>query len=560
MGTSGNKPNTKKQNDPNSPPDADQLECKIDQYLCTMCKNVPELTNVFTDNGYVEFKCKEHGTIILTVQQYFEKLKESEFIYYNFKCIRCNKKQKDHIKDLGLFKYCYNCKQIFCKECYPKHINENTKCKINECIQVNEMNTRCLEHFDEGIYTSFCLDDHENVCEYKNNGIEKHKKHNIKSFFNIVDSEEKLISKKNQVLKNLIKFNELILNTYKKYPDNYFHIINVKNLARLINAENSRDPKELETLFKELELNLKIKKKAIDEIRKKLNISLKGNEESLILRNKGIDDNALKLLSKVKLINLKELDLSYNKIKNIEYLENSFMGNLEYLSLNNNQIEDISVFEDMDFNKLKELNLQNNYIKKVVPLLEASMPALELLRIEGNSDLEPTMNEMKKLINKYQKKIVCVIQTFEDFNKKYEINFQKTSKRLDLNGNTNGNDILKDLYLLLPEINELTELRLADCGIDNISTLSRINLPKVERIDLSFNKIINIEPLCNMRKNQLKILYLNNNFICDILPLKKIKFFGGKGNITIEKNNIIVGKEVEGILKELQDNNIQVKI
>lgn len=236
------------------------------------------------------------------------------------------------------------------------------------------------------------------------------------------------------------------------------------------------------------------------------------------------------------------------------------MGNLEYLSLNNNQIEDISVFEDMDFNKLKELNLQNNYIKKVVPLLEASMPALELLRIEGNSDLEPTMNEMKKLINKYQKKIVCVIQTFEDFNKKYEINFQKTSKRLDLNGNTNGNDILKDLYLLLPEINELTELRLADCGIDNISTLSRINLPKVERIDLSFNKIINIEPLCNMRKNQLKILYLNNNFICDILPLKKIKFFGGKGNITIEKNNIIVGKEVEGILKELQDNNIQVKI
>ena len=33
---------------------------------------------------------------------------------------------------------------------------------------------------------------------------------------------------------------------------------------------------------------------------------LKGNEESLILRNKGIDDNALKLLSKVKLINLKE--------------------------------------------------------------------------------------------------------------------------------------------------------------------------------------------------------------------------------------------------------------
>ena len=59
------------------------------------------------------------------------------------------------------------------------------------------------------------------------------------------------------------------MNTYNCHPDNYFHNINVQILAKSIEAENSRDPKELENIFKELELNIRIKNDAIKEFKEK---------------------------------------------------------------------------------------------------------------------------------------------------------------------------------------------------------------------------------------------------------------------------------------------------
>ena len=528
-----------------------------DQYLCPMCKRVPELTNIFTDIGCIELKCKEHGANILTVKQYFEKIKESEFHYFNFKCKNCNRIQKNCLKKGdGLFQFCYICKKEFCHNCCKGGI-AHPKFHIEKCINVNEMNTRCLDHFDEGYYTSFCLDDNENVC--KKYTKKKHGGHNIKDFLKM-ETKQKIIVERNKVLSELIKFNNLILNTYRKHPDNYFHKMNVNMLADLIQAENSRNPKELENIFKELELKVNLKNKAIKEFKNKYNLEIKGNEEKLILRNKGIDNNALKLLTNIILYNLKEIDLSFNKIRNIDNLQYLYSGLLEYLSLNDNSIEDIKALENMDLSNLKELNLQNNQIKQFQSLIDAKMPVLELLRIENNSDLNPPLKELEQLKKKYEKQIVCVVQTFQDFNKKYKVNISKNTTKLDLVGNSKGNDILKDLYLLLPEINDLNELILSDCGIDNISVLSRIHLPKVEIIDLSFNKIIHIEPLCNLRKNKLRKLYLNNNIISDISPLKRIQFYGKSGTITIEKNNIIKNLEVENIIEELKNKNIKVKI
>ena len=142
-----------------------------------------------------------------------------------------------------------------------------------------------------------------------------------------------------------------------------------------------------------------------------------------------------------------------NKIRNIDNLQYLYSGLLEYLSLNDNSIEDIKALENMDLSNLKELNLQNNQIKQFQSLIDAKMPVLELLRIENNSDLNPPLKELEQLKKKYEKQIVCVVQTFQDFNKKYKVNISKNTTKLDLVGNSKGNDILKDLYLLLPEIN-----------------------------------------------------------------------------------------------------------
>ena len=351
------------------------------------------------------------------------------------------------------------------------------------------------------------------------------------------------------------------MNTYRQHPDNYFHNINVKILAESIEAENSRNPKELENIFRELELNIKIKNDAIKEFKEKFKYEINGDEDSLILRNKGINDDALKILSKIKLYNLKEIDLAFNNIKNLEYLENFSTKFLETLSLNDNKIEDINVLQKLDLKNLKLLNLQNNIIKDVKPLNEVNMPVLELLRIEGNNDLKPSMEDMKKVIKKFSKQIIYVVKTFEDFSKKYNVDIQRETTKLNLDGNSKGNEILKDLYLILPEINDLSELRLADCGIDDIFILSRLFLPKLEKIDLSFNKLIKIEALCNLRPNKLKVLYLNDNIISDISPLKRIKFYGGAGKITIENNNFILeSSEVKNIIKDLENKKIKIKV
>ena len=65
------------------------------------------------------------------------------------------------------------------------------------------------------------------------------------------------------------------MNTYYNcHPDNYFHNRNVEILAKSIEAENSRDPKELENIFKELELNIRIKNDAIKEFKENTNVQL----------------------------------------------------------------------------------------------------------------------------------------------------------------------------------------------------------------------------------------------------------------------------------------------
>ena len=65
--------------------------------------------------------------------------------------------------------------------------------------------------------------------------------------------------------------------------------------------------------------------------------------------------------------NTKIVDLSFNKINNLEALkdENNNLKGLEAFFLNNNEIKDISIFKiDNIFPELKILNVSNNKINK----------------------------------------------------------------------------------------------------------------------------------------------------------------------------------------------------
>ena len=272
-----------------------------DQYLCPSCELIPELVNIHIDNGTVEFKCRcnLNEEQILPIERYFQILSKSN-TYYKTKCCLCSELQENVIKN-ETFKYCYICNKDYCNECLEKE--EHPKSHKDKCIPINSKSTRCLEHFKEGPYNSFCLECHSNVCK---NYHKDHKKIN----FNKIEPKKEIIMKKNKALYNIIQFNELILNTYESFPDNYFHTINVVNLAESIIAENTRKPKILEKAFNNLESN-------IQELKEKYKMTIKGNEKELSLQNKGLKDSGFKLLSNIDLSKIIDLNLSGNQIKDI---------------------------------------------------------------------------------------------------------------------------------------------------------------------------------------------------------------------------------------------------
>ena len=52
-----------------------------DQYLCPKCSCIPELKNVHTDNGILDFKCFNHGEIIMKVDEYLKAMINSKILF-----------------------------------------------------------------------------------------------------------------------------------------------------------------------------------------------------------------------------------------------------------------------------------------------------------------------------------------------------------------------------------------------------------------------------------------------------------------------------------------------
>ena len=559
MVASGYKPNVRK-NQPERKYDviADDESKKLfdslpkDEYLCPFCGEIPELLNIHTDNGYVEFRCKKDKDYLITVQDYFKKLSESNFTYYKTKCENCNRLQISEKAQEKIFKYCYICKKNFCSDCVLIQCKDH----LNKCIPINEKNTRCLEHFSEGKYTSFCHDCHVNVCNEISSKI--HRKHHITNFFKM-EPQVRVIVEKNKILSDIIRFNELILNTYQKFPDNYFHLVNMSNLADSIILENSRNSEELNFIFEQLKLKIKNREEAIKAFNEKFKMCLSGKEEKLALSKIGLRDEDLKTLTQIGFYKLREIDISENKISDVSCLKDMNMSNVENLKMNNNKISSIDVLTEISAPKLEILELQQNKIKNVSPLLKSEFPSLQLLRIEDN-DLDQTLDVFNQVLKKYTKKLIYKPYTFEDFNKKYECKIDIKSKKIKLTDNQSGNEILKDLYILSSNYEETTSLDLSNCNIDDISILSKMKFHKLQTLDLSLNHIKSIEPLTKMRLDNLTFLFFQSNTTSDFTPLTSLNAKNLK-QVNIADNNIIEGSaELIKIEEALAKKKIKLTI
>ena len=537
-----------------------------DEYLCPYCEKIPEILNIHTDNGKIELKCKEHGIIELTLKEYYNKMKNHSFTYFKTKCFNCDKVQNN--KD-NMFKYCYYCKADFCEKCvnkFKKNKKEHHRNHLDVCIPVNEKKHKCLEHFNSEI-SSFCLDCRINICEKesktKHNG---HKKINLNKLEDDANKYIKEIKEKNKVLTHIIRYNNIFINSYENFQNNYFHIQNLINIGKALEGENKRNSKELDIMISGLEKRHKIQEKAIKSLKEQFNIkNINCNEEKLSLSKRNLGDNGFKLISKIIFRNLKEIDVSGNDIKDIEPLNNMILPDLEYLNMSYNKIENIEPIAELNSKKLKEICLQENNINDISSFNNSDFPALEILRLEKNN-IDYSGQPFKVLKNKkYKDKVFYEEKTQDDFNKKYNTYIDFTQESIILSNLKGKDKMLLDLYLIIKPDNNIKELKLDDNQIKNVSLISRIPLNELKLLDLSLNNITNVQFLTEMKMPKLSTLYLNVNKINDIYPLIQIteiiKNFPNLYILSLKENNLnIEDEESKRIIKKLWDRGIELDI
>ena len=548
------------------PGNVDVTKFPDDQYLCPFCDKIPEILNIHSDNGHIELKCKLHGLISLTLKDYLEKMKDNLFTYYKTKCFNCNKEQNN--KD-NMFKYCYYCKVDFCEDClnnFHQAKKDHRRNHLDVCIPVNAKNHKCLEHFNSDII-SFCMDCQENICEKESSTKHRgHEKINFTKYEKDINKYMSFIKAKNKLLGDIINFNNIILNSYENFQNNYFHIQSLINIGKTIEREYQRKSKELDIMISGLEKRHKIQKEAIKSLKVQFEIDLNGNERKLSLRERNLGDNGFKLISKIQFLNLKEIDVSKNGIKDIEPLNNMILPHLEYLNMSSNNIENVKPITELNSKKLKEICLQDNNISDFSSFLQSDFPQLERLRIENNN-FDSTLSESKELINeKYKNKVFYIERTAKDFKKKYGVDINLEDEVMNLNHLKGKDELLQELYLIIKPENKIKELRLDDNEIKNASLISRMPLNMLKLLDLSLNEITNLQFLTEMKLPKLTTIYLNANKINDISPLITIteadkNHFSKLHIISLRENNLKVeDKDSEKLIKTLLGREIELDL
>ena len=370
------------------------------------------------------------------------------------------------------------------------------------------------------------------------------------------DDSNGLILEKTENISDIIRTNQLIINTQKQHPNNYYHIQSVINLGKYYEKENNL-PSDIYKTIDSINKDNKEEKKAIEDLEKEFCVYINNQTEKLILKGeekekkyKWLRNEGFEYLSKIKFRNLIEINLARNGIKNIHYLDDMLLPNLEILNLSENEIKDIKPVAELLSEHIRLIFLQENQIGndnlKYLDTIQKKFRELEALRIEDNK-IDYESDKFKEIKNKYGKKLVYKVD-LASFNKKYGLQFKKDDKKMDL-GSKKVKEILIDLYKVVNSQFLIEYLALDDNQLQNVSLLNRMPLYYLQILDLSLNLITSIKFLTKMSKicEELQKIYLNDNKISDISPLinysKGQKFIFQKLKAVTLKNNPFYEKE-----------------
>lgn len=240
---------------------------------------------------------------------------------------------------------------------------------------------------------------------------------------------------------------------------------------------------------------------------------------TLILDNCGVTDDILPVLG--SLASLDSLKLDNNALTTLEGLQ--ALTNLQELSVACNQITSLAPIADLP---VGNLNL-------------SGMPIASLNELSGGKlvstilwfDCSPTageysvLAEMKNLVG-----FTCAGSVLEE---RLPQDFSALANMRNLDYLYIANCQVKNLDFASDKPN-LKTLELWDCGITSDMLSGIHDLPALEMLNLSYNRITYVDNLALDTMPSLKTLYLNNNYIHDFRPLIKSgvrrKHIGNQGD------------------------------
>lgn len=240
---------------------------------------------------------------------------------------------------------------------------------------------------------------------------------------------------------------------------------------------------------------------------------------TLILDNCGVTDDILPVLG--SLASLDSLKLDNNALTTLEGLQ--ALTNLQELSVACNQITSLAPIADLP---IGNLNL-------------SGMPIASLNELSGGKlvstifwfDCSPTageysvLAEMKNLVG-----FTCAGSVLEE---RLPQDFSALANMRNLDYLYIANCQVKNLDFASDKPN-LKTLELWDCGITSDMLSGIHDLPALEMLNLSYNRITYVDNLALDTMPNLKTLYLNNNYIHDFRPLIKSgvrrKHIGNQGD------------------------------
>lgn len=209
------------------------------------------------------------------------------------------------------------------------------------------------------------------------------------------------------------------------------------------------------------------------------------NLEILNLSHNRIDLNFSSFFANAR--KLREIYLSHNEIMKIEQMHENEENPVEIIHLNDNKISDLSENSFDNFKKLKQLFLSNNRISKISPQIFKNLTNLIELNISSNpfDDIDSILPEIFSSNSKLQKLDLSNVKL----------------KKLDME--------------LFDNMSDLTHLDVSRNNILELSDDVFESLPKLEYLNLSNNELnrLRLTTYTFMSLKKLKYIYLSNTYL-----------------------------------------------